>query len=139
MIRPAFALFCPLSSVPRSLFLCLLVLTSFIAATCGPTLAQECRLAPRSRAYNFASDSLVWTFTIAAGSSCVRGIRYNDTIISNVEILDPPSTGKLTVNMNSFLYTAGPIAGVDAFAFQISGTRLGIQGSSTIRVKVLIE
>jgi hypothetical protein len=102
--------------------------------------AQECRLAPRFVAYSFTSDTVEWSMTIGAGRNCVRGTRYNDTIINNVQLVTPPQSGQVTLTKNAFYYQAATdFQGTDTFTFSISGTRLGISGSSTIRVLVSVK
>ncbi len=103
-------------------------------------LAQECRLAPRFVAYSFTSDTVEWSMTIGAGQSCVRGTRYNDTMINHVQLITPPQSGQVTLMENAFSYQAAAnFQGTDTFTFSISGTRLGISGSSTIRVVVAVK
>ena len=114
-----------------------LTLAIFLPHTAGAQV--ECRLAPRQQAYAFTSDTVVWRMTIRAGGKCVRGIRYNDAIINNIQLVKEPQSGQIALNSNAFTYQAPDLPGSDNFSLLISGKRLSITGNSTIRVLVSVE
>jgi hypothetical protein len=86
------------------------------------------------------SQPVEWTFTIASGQSCIRGLRSSAMILDNVSISSPAKAGEATVQGYSFSYKAPrDFKGEDSFAVTMVGTNRRIRGSSVIQVHVSVR
>jgi len=86
------------------------------------------------------SQPVEWTFVIASGQSCVRGLRSGAMTLDSVSIGSPAKVGEATVQGYSFTYKAPrDFKGEDSFSVKMSGANRRIRGSSIIQVNVSIR
>ena len=86
------------------------------------------------------SQPVEWTFTIASGQSCTRGLRSGAMTLDSVSIGSPAKVGEATAQGYSFSYRAPrDFKGEDSFAVTMVGTNRRIRGSSTIQVHVSVR
>ena len=90
--------------------------------------------------YYLASDTVQWSMAIASGQTCVRGLRANNTVLDNIELITPPKAGQVRLQGPAFTYKADPdFQGTDSFAFSVSGRINKMTGSSTIQILVSVR
>ena len=86
------------------------------------------------------SQPVEWTFTIASGQSCTRGLRSGAMTLDSVSIVLPAKVGEVTAQGYSFSYKAPrDFKGEDSFSVTMIGTNRRIRGSSTIQVHVSVR
>jgi len=86
------------------------------------------------------SQSVEWTFEIASGQSCIRGLRSGAMLLDNVSLSSPAKFGVTTVQGYSFSYRApANFKGEDNFAVTMSGVYRRVRGSSVIQVHVSVR
>ena len=108
-----------------------------IALFTKPASAGTCL--SRAEGFELNSDTVHWTFTIRAGSDCLQGLRASTMLIDEVNILDQPIAGNLTISGPAFIYRAPPTASGDRFRIQVIGQNRRIRGTSTIIVEILVR
>ena len=115
----------------------LIVLVSLFTQTL-PVQAGDCRIdGPLPK---LDSQPIEWTFAIAGGQRCLRGLRSGAMLLDSVVIASPAKFGEATTQGYSFSYKAPQeFKGEDAFSVVMSGKNRGVRGSSTIRVRVLVQ
>jgi hypothetical protein len=87
--------------------------------------------------YQLTSDTVEWSMRAQAGQTCVRGLRGATVILRSVEVVAPPKSGEVALRGPGFTFTADKNAsGEDTFSLKVSGTMNGLDGSSTIVVRV---
>jgi hypothetical protein len=114
-----------------------LVLIAFLSTSTPVAHAAGCVVnGPR---YGLTSDIVNWSMKIGSGQSCIRGLRYNNVIIENLELVSLPRTGHVTIEGPGFTYTAkSDYEGEDSFAIAVSGTINRVKGSSTVHLTVSV-
>lgn len=81
-----------------------------------------------------------WTFAIAGGQRCLRGLRSGAMVLDSVTIGSPARFGEATTQGYSFAYRAPrEFKGEDVFSVVMSGRYRGVRGTSTINVRVLVR
>jgi hypothetical protein len=120
------------------------LLSSVFAAlvVSAPSSAQDgvtaCLLSGPS--YQLASDTVVWQMSVGSGHSCIRGLRSWLAVIDSTKLITPPQTGQVKLEGAGFLYKASAeFQGEDSFVVLVSGKLNKINGSSTIRIVVLVR
>lgn len=86
------------------------------------------------------SQPVEWTFEIAGGQSCIRGLRSGAMLLDSVRLSSPAKAGVATVQGYSFSYRA-PLnfKGEDSFAVTMSGVYRRVRGSSINQVHVFVR
>jgi hypothetical protein len=115
----------------------LIILASLVLETL-PAHAGDCVVngpAPR-----LDSQPVEWTFVIASGQSCIRGLRSGAMQLDSVYLSSPAKAGEATVQGYSFTYRAPrDFKGEDSFSVTMSGANRRIRGSSIIQVNVFVR
>jgi hypothetical protein len=89
--------------------------------------------------YQLAADTVSWTMTIGSGQGCIQGLRFNNVVIENVQLVTAPKSGEAGLQGPGFTYTANPtFRGEDSFVVKISGSINRLHGSSTIRIAISV-
>jgi hypothetical protein len=103
-----------------------------------PVKAGDCGVAGPPAALD--SESVDWTFNIANGQTCLRGLRSGAMLLDSVIISAPAKFGEATVQGYAFSYKAPrDFQGEDFFSVVMSGTNRGIRGKSVINVHVSVR
>ena len=99
---------------------------------------QSCMLqGPR---YALVSEVVTWSMRSESGLTCTRGLRLNNALVENVQVLSEPQSGQLAIHGPGISYKSrSGFAGKDSFDLQISGVLDRHHGSSTIHVDVLVS
>lgn len=101
------------------------------AASAGPCLVY-------GPGYSLASDIIHWQMRTKASQECVRGLRGGAMILRSVELVSPPKSGEVVVSGPSFTFTANADAsGEDSFTLRMQGSINGLDGTSTVVIRVL--
>ena len=86
------------------------------------------------------SQPVEWTFEIASGQSCIRGLRSGAMLLDSVHLSSSATAGLATVQGYSFTYRAPrDFKGEDTFAVTMSGLYRRVRGSSVIQVHVIVR
>jgi len=93
----------------------------------------------RPQPYKLQSDTVHWSFTIAAGSQCIQGVRSNAVILENLEVVDQPKNGRIALVGPGFRYSATTEPGTDSFELSVTGTAVRLRGNSHIIVDVAVQ
>jgi hypothetical protein len=96
--------------------------------------------------YLLTSDTVDWSIQVAAGQSCVHGLRFGDVVIERVSLIASPKSGNIQLVGPGFRYTANPgFHGEDSFSIEVLARAKGlarangVRGTSTIRVVVSVK
>lgn len=102
---------------------------------CRPASAGVCLVYGPS--YQLMSDTIEWSMRTKAGQDCIRGLRGSAMLLKSVELVTPPKFGEVSVQGPAFTFTANPdAAGEDSFSLRMSGSINGLEGTSTIVIRV---
>jgi hypothetical protein len=99
--------------------------------------AQGCLVdAPQ---YNLSNDTVTWSLSVVAGSSCIHGVRFGNVHFESLKLISPPQFGKVELQGSGFIYSPNPdFQGRDSFALAVFGTVYGNRGSSTVHVTAFV-
>jgi hypothetical protein len=76
---------------------------------------------------------------IAAGRSCVHGVRFRNVEFQSLELVSPPRSGQISLQGPGFTYAAkADFRGEDSFSLAVFGAIYKTPGSSTIHVTVSV-
>jgi len=116
-----------------------LVLALLVFAVCSDRANAGSCLTHPPPAFQLANDAVNWKFSLGAGSVCIQGLRYAAMLIDQVSLVDAPKGGRVAIAGPSFEYFASPeFHGTDSFTLQVTGSKLRVNGTSSIQVDVTI-
>jgi hypothetical protein len=76
---------------------------------------------------------------IKSGHNCLRGLRFGNVFIENVELVSKPRSGQVTLLGWGFSYSSGSdVGGEDSFTLAVVGEVNKEAGSSTIQISVSV-
>ncbi len=103
----------------------------------GAAKAGNCMLRPE--AFQLASDTVNWQFSLGGSLECIQGLRYAAMLIDQVTLVEQPKGGQVAISGPSFRYIANPqFHGTDTFTLLIVGSRRQVPGKSSIQVDVTV-
>ena len=103
----------------------------------APAFAGNCL--PRATSFDLNSDTVHWSFSIRASTECLQGLRGGAMLLDEVEIVEPPSTGSLTISGPAFFYRAPALGQSDRFRLRVTGEKNRMRGSSELVVEVSVR
>jgi hypothetical protein len=126
----------PVARVIRQNISLIILVVSLLSAR--DASAQGCLVdAPQ---YNLSNDTVTWSLSVVAGSSCIHGVRFGNVHFENLKLISPPQFGKVELQGFGFIYSPKPdFQGRDSFALAMIGAVYGNRGSSTIYVTAFVS
>ena len=116
------------------------VLAGAAAALAGAAPAQAGDCLVEGPSPHLDSQPVDWTFAIAGGQRCLRGVRSGAMLLDSVAIGSPARFGEATAQGYGFAYKAPQgFKGEDVFSVVMSGRYRGVRGTSTINVRVMVQ
>ena len=126
--------------VASAIALLLAVLAGAVAAIAGAAPAQAGDCLVEGPLPHLDSQPVEWTFAIAGGQRCLRGLRSGAMLLDSVAIGAPARFGEATAQGYGFAYQAPKgFKGEDLFSVVMSGRYRGVRGTSTINVRVTVR
>jgi len=111
----------------------------FFAVAVWSDRATAANCLTRPEAFQLASDTVNWKFSLGPGLECIQGLRYAAMQIDQVSVIGAPREGRVAISGPSFRYFASPeFHGTDSFSLSITGSRQQVNGTSSIQVDVTV-
>lgn len=120
------------------LILWILVVLTLTAVPAKVSAGGVCILHPQP--FKLRSDTVRWSMKIKSGEQCIQGLRWATLMIDTIVIAKAPQSGRLVLGGPSFRYISEVTRNSsDYFEIAISGSSLGIDGTSVVEVDVRLE
>ena len=104
----------------------------------GPSWAGDCIVS--GPAPQLDAQPIAWSFAIAGGQRCLKGLRSAAMLLDQVAVESPAKYGQATVQGYAFSYQAPrDFKGEDVFSVAITGRFRGVAGRSVIEVRVNVR
>lgn len=108
----------------------------FVALGVQCASARWCLLEGPS--YSLRSETIQWSLRTQGGRDCIRGLRSAGVILNKIEVITPPKAGEVVISGPALTFIANQdAAGDDTFTIRVTGRTYGMEGTSTIVIKVL--